>query len=43
MSRRIALRDETVREIVEVAAKLEQKDRRLLLGIAREIYPPRHV
>ena len=34
-----ALGDETVRSIVEVAARLGQKDRRLLLGIARQISP----
>ena len=36
-----ALGDETVRSLVEVAARLGPKDRRLLLGIARQISPPR--
>lgn len=35
-----ALGDETVRSLVGVAARLGRKDRRLLLGIARQISPP---
>src|ERR671917_491430 len=35
-----ALTDETVRGIVQVAVRLQDRDRRLLLGIAREIGPP---
>ena len=37
----VALGDETVRSLVEVAARLGPKDRRLLLGIAHQISPPR--
>ena len=35
-----ALKDETLRSILEEAQKLRPKDRRLLLGIARQISPP---
>ncbi len=35
-----ALKDETLRSILEEAQRLRPKDRRLLLGIARQIYPP---
>jgi transcriptional regulator with XRE-family HTH domain len=35
-----ALKDETVRSILEEAIRLRPKDRRLLLGIARQISPP---
>ncbi len=35
-----ALKDETVRSILEEALRLRPKDRRLLLGIARQISPP---
>lgn len=34
-----ALEDETVREILEEALRLAPRDRRLLLGIARQISP----
>lgn len=34
-----ALKDETVRSILEEAQRLRPKDRRLLLGIARQIAP----
>ncbi|CAA9490584.1 MAG: hypothetical protein AVDCRST_MAG05-1871 [uncultured Rubrobacteraceae bacterium] len=35
-----ALKDETARSILEEALRLRPKDRRLLLGIARQISPP---
>jgi hypothetical protein len=35
-----ALEDETIRAITEEALRLGQRDRRLLLGIARQISPP---
>ncbi len=35
-----ALKDETLRSILEEALRLRPKDRRLLLGIARQISPP---
>ena len=35
-----ALEDETVRSILEEAQRLRPKDRRHLLGIARQISPP---
>ena len=35
-----ALEDETLRSILAVAMRLRPKDRRLLLGIARQISPP---
>ena len=35
-----ALEDETTRAILEEALRLRPKDRRLLLGIARQISPP---
>ncbi len=35
-----ALKDGTVRSILEEAQRLRPKDRRLLLGIARQISPP---
>lgn len=35
-----ALDDETVRAILEEALRLDARDRRLLLGIARQIAPP---
>ena len=35
-----ALKDETLRSILEEARRLRPKDRRLLLGIARQISPP---
>ena len=37
---RAALKDETVRAILEEALRLRPKDRRLLLGIARQISSP---
>ncbi len=36
----VALKDETVRSILEEARRPRPKDRRLLLGIARQISPP---
>lgn len=36
-----AVEDETVRSILEEAVRMRPKDRRLLLGIAREISPSR--
>ena len=36
----VALKDGTVRSILEEAQRLRPKDRRLLLGIARQISPP---
>ena len=35
-----ALKDETLRSILEEALRLRPKDRKLLLGIARQISPP---
>jgi transcriptional regulator with XRE-family HTH domain len=35
-----ALKDETLRSILEEALRLRARDRRLLLGIARQISPP---
>jgi transcriptional regulator with XRE-family HTH domain len=35
-----ALKDGTIRSILEAARRLRPKDRRLLLGIARQISPP---
>ena len=35
-----ALKDETLRSILEEAQRMRPKDRRLLLGIARQISPP---
>ena len=36
----VSLKDETLRSILEEALRLRPKDRRLLLGIARQISPP---
>ncbi len=36
----VALKDETLRSILEEVQRLRPKDRRLLLGIARQISPP---
>ena len=35
-----SLKDETLRSVLEEASRLRPKDRRLLLGIARQISPP---
>ena len=35
-----SLEDETLRSILEEALRLRPKDRRLLLGIARQVSPP---